>query len=226
MENQVAFYGGVAHLGFDGLSVPTISHPAKRHRAAATAAPPLSFLGEDISFAIRQQQLEVDRFVSLQTEKVRRELWERRRLHSRRIAGAVERWVARRVRAKEEEIERMGRLNAALEERVRSLCAENQIWRELAQANEAAANALRADLEQVLAQGETAGDDAESWCDNFGGAVPAAGRRLCRLCGAAEPSVLLLPCRHLCLCAACGPAVASCPVCTCDKNGSVNVNIS
>jgi len=37
-------------------------------------------------------------------------------------------------------------------ERVKSLCVENQIWRDLAQANEATANALSTNLKQVLAQ--------------------------------------------------------------------------
>ncbi|KAJ1406810.1 hypothetical protein SESBI_24785 [Sesbania bispinosa] len=41
-----------------------------------------------------------------------------------------------RLKAKKE-IEKIGKLNWALEERVKSLCMENQIWRELAQTNEA-----------------------------------------------------------------------------------------
>ncbi|KAL2523365.1 WD repeat domain-containing protein [Forsythia ovata] len=37
------------------------------------------------------------------------------------------------------------------EERVKSLCVENQIWRDLAQTNEATANTLRCNLKEVLA---------------------------------------------------------------------------
>uniref|UniRef100_A0A1D1XQS5 Apoptosis 2 inhibitor n=1 Tax=Anthurium amnicola TaxID=1678845 RepID=A0A1D1XQS5_9ARAE len=232
-------------LTFNDLSVASSSQPQKRQRgsqlqqvaAGAAGVPTFSFLGEDITSAIQQQQLEVDRLIAQHAEKVRRELWERRRQLSRQVAAAVEGWVQRRIRAKEEEIEKMGKLNTALEERVRSLFVENQIWRDLAQTNEAAANALRSDLEQVLAHATAAtpagADDAESCCDdNMGESDPAAAaggrrrRRLCRGCWAGEPSVLLLPCRHLCLCAACGPAVVACPVCRCDKNGSVNVNMS
>ncbi|MQM14579.1 hypothetical protein Taro_047511 [Colocasia esculenta] len=236
-------------LTFNDLSVASSSRATKRQRASppqqqavapAAAAPPTtySFLGEDITSTVQQQQLEVDRLVAHHVEKVRRELLERRRQFSRRVAAAVEGWVLRRVRDKEEEIEKMGRLNTVLEERVRSLCVENQIWRDLAQTNEAAANALRSNLEQVLAQAARqqqhpgsvpdGADDAESCCDNnhVGDEAEGCRRRMCRMCGAEEPSVLLLPCRHLCLCAGCGPSVVACPVCRCDKNGSVNVNMS
>ncbi|KAL9264638.1 putative BOI-related E3 ubiquitin-protein ligase 3 [Drosera capensis] len=53
-------------------------------------------------------------------------------------------------REKEERIVQSTKLNLALEEKVKQLCLENQIWRELAQANEATANALRTKIEQIL----------------------------------------------------------------------------
>ncbi|XP_066311161.1 probable BOI-related E3 ubiquitin-protein ligase 2 [Miscanthus floridulus] len=65
------------------------------------------------------------------------------------VVATVEPAAAKWLRA--EEIQRMGRLNnSALEERVKSLYVEAQVWRDLAQSNEAAANALRDELQQVL----------------------------------------------------------------------------
>jgi len=78
------------------------------------------------------------------------ELAEQRRRHARQVVATVEAAAAKRMRAKEEEIQRMGRLNWALEERVKSLYVEAQVWRDLAQSNEAAANALRGELQQAL----------------------------------------------------------------------------
>ncbi|KAK2989194.1 hypothetical protein RJ640_007095 [Escallonia rubra] len=90
-------------------------------------------------------------FSGVQTDKVRLEIEKRRKRNSRRIIAAVEYRMMTRLRAKEEEIEKIGKLNWALEERVKSLCVENQICRDLAQTNEATANALRSNLEHVLA---------------------------------------------------------------------------
>ncbi|KAL2245128.1 probable BOI-related E3 ubiquitin-protein ligase 2 [Sesamum indicum] len=229
-----------------------------------------TFLGEDFSFQFQQQQLEIDRFIAQHTEKVRMEIEERRKRYSRRIAAAVEENIMKKLKAKEEEIDKIGKLNWALEERVKSLCVENQIWRDLAQTNEATANALRCNLEQVLAQvqdeqqqqqenrhraGEVAlMDDAESCCgSNFDETgrhtlvdIPTtAGRdrdynsnmkegcigtsnknRMCRNCGKEESCVLLLPCRHLCLCTVCGSSLHTCPVCNSTKTASVHVNLS
>lgn len=219
---------------------------------------------------------------------------EQRKSQARRLAESIGQGLAKRLRAREEEIDKIGKLNYALEERIKSLCIENQIWRDLAQANEATANALRTNLEQVLAQvrtaaaddaGETADldddaaaaaaanhrrnggaddnalmEDAQSCCGSSGGGgggwgegaedcgAPAAeaeeeegegrgreerrrrrgrGRRWwCRECGKEEARVLMLPCRHLCVCTACEPSCRACPVCQSAKNASFVVSVS
>lgn len=179
----------------------------------------------------------------------------------------MEETVMKKLRAKDEEIDKIGRLNWALEEKVKSLCVENQIWRELAQTNEATANALRNNLEQVLlaqqlppdnvenndAAAAALLDDAQSCCGSNlvaeeGDGAATSGPlhememnkgekrrkhgsgygcgRLCRNCGKEEASVLLLPCRHLCLCGVCGPSLHTCPICLCAKNGTLYLNLS
>lgn len=302
----------------DSINYPLLSYPVnvQTHKNCGL----FSFLGEDVSLQIHQQQLDVDRLISqhvslsnrykveiwncifecdsdpfpLQMEKVRLELEEKRKRQARRIIEAIEIGMMKRLKAKEAEIEKMGKLNWALEERVKSLCVENQIWRDLAQTNEATANALRTNLEQVLAQVKDdrtraaaddednedatvarAGpapflDDAQSCCGSTSGGdeeddannhhlnetrqgtmegcwrTVAAGcavvkdkdeegtnggggsesRRLCRNCGKEESCVLILPCRHLCLCTVCGSTLHTCPVCKSFKNASVHVNMS
>ncbi|XP_075478254.1 putative BOI-related E3 ubiquitin-protein ligase 3 [Primulina tabacum] len=220
----------------------------------------LTFIGEDISSHIQQQQLEIDLIISQHTEKVRMEIEEKRRRYSRRFAAAVRENIIKKLKAKEEEIENIEKLNCALEEKVKSLCVENQIWRDLAQTNEATANALRSDLEQVLThvqdeqqhnlmqlrRSDSAAllDDAESSCgsnfeetDTLASAdnarygekhegVKSTGNRICRSCGKVESCVLLLPCRHLCLCAVCGSFLHTCPVCSSIKTASLHVNLS
>ncbi|PPD71670.1 hypothetical protein GOBAR_DD31432 [Gossypium barbadense] len=107
--------------------------------------------------------------------------------------------------------------------------------------NEATANALRTNLEQVLAaaannreEAEAAAadevHDAQSCCGSNWEAtaektVAGGGGRECRNCGKEEACVLLLPCRHLCLCTICGSTLHVCPVCKSTKNASVHVNL-
>ncbi|PKA65995.1 hypothetical protein AXF42_Ash010404 [Apostasia shenzhenica] len=200
---------------------------------------PLAFLGEDLSPHLEQQMLEVDGLLAHYTARMRAEIAERRRRFSRQLAAAMADGVRKRLKAKDEEIEKVKRMNWALGERIRSLCFENQVLRELAQTNEAAANLLRSNLEQILAAGQLRGkeeeqqrfdggatDDAGSCCCGENDHVEASSARVCRSCGEREPTVLLLPCRHLCLCAPCGSANNYCPICNCFKSGSVNVNLS
>ncbi|KAL9230585.1 hypothetical protein vseg_005918 [Gypsophila vaccaria] len=222
-----------------------------------------AFLGQDLSLQIMQQDLELDRFISNHMERMKVEIEERKKQQLTRIIGAMGESLGRRLRDKEEQLTKLGRINYALEEKVKSLYLENQVWRDLAQTNEATANALRTNLEQLLQQmnestgrnNEELADDAVSCCGSSGHGDEDAGetqenkrskggengwiyrgksnnnnnesnQRLCRKCGEGESSVLLLPCRHLCLCTTCGPAVNSCPICDTVKNASVHVNLS
>ncbi|XP_062016183.1 E3 ubiquitin-protein ligase BOI [Rosa rugosa] len=213
-----------------------------------------SFLDQDIAFQIQQQQSEIDRFIAQHTEKVRLELEEQRRQESRLLVSAIQERIVKKLQEKDDEIQRMSKLNWVLQERVKSLFVENQIWRDLAQSNEAAANSLRSNLEQVLAhvseEGHQMGnfataaapeDDAESCCGSNdcgheteadGGlvgctdTVVGGGDRMCKRCGVRESKVLLLPCRHLCLCTMCGSTLQNCPVCDSVMNASVHVNFS
>ncbi|KAG6492739.1 probable BOI-related E3 ubiquitin-protein ligase 3 [Zingiber officinale] len=211
---------------------------------AGERSPPLCLFGDEVgvfSEHLQQLTLDVDCLLRQHTEKVRVEVAERWERLIRRLLAAVESGTVTRLEAKDEEITRVRKLNCALEERVNSLYAENQMWREVARSNEAAARSLRTDLAQVLVAARArvdqlraaAADDAESCCsgevkweeeeeEELGGAEWRMRR--CWRCRAREAAVLLLPCRHLCLCAACAPTAIACPVCNCCKNGSVSVN--
>lgn len=268
----------------DSTNYPLLSYKNTTDIDSSCAA--FSFLGQDISLQIQQHQLDIDRLVAHHMENVRVELEEKRKRQARRILEAIEVGMMKRLRAKEEEIAKIGKLNWALEQKVKSLCVENQIWRDLAQTNEATANALRTNLEQVLAQfkderrlrlnddegatvvpagaelmedaqsccgstggvdidelrdeGSNEGEDLEGW-RRVGGAAKAKEEeegnktrrngmsnqsRLCRKCGREESCVLILPCRHLCLCPVCGSSLNTCPICNSFKTGSVHVNMS
>ncbi|TKV92120.1 hypothetical protein SEVIR_9G142700v4 [Setaria viridis] len=238
-ESGVTFGGG-------GAQQEVMMAPRKRKRPDQIQTPVLGLGAADVAAHFQQQLADVDRLVLQHTTKMWVEMGEQRCRHARQVVAAVEAAAAKRLRAKDEEIQRIGRLNWALEERVRSLCVEAQVWRDLAQSNEAMVNALRGELQQAhdaqQARRGVGTDDAESCCcgengvaggigaddneEEEAGTSSASHKRMCTMCGKGAAEVLLLPCRHLCACAPCAAAAVACPACGCAKNGSVCVNFS
>lgn len=161
--------------------------------------------------------------------KIRSEVEERREANKRRIVAAVEDVIVNKLRAKEEEVDKMIKFNRALHEKLKSLSIENQMWRDLAQSNEATVTTLRTSIEQVMRNRAMGADDSQSCCSSNNGGeeedsnVNNAGN-WCRKCRKKESCVLLLPCRHLCVCTMCGLGLNVCPVCKLTKNASVVIN--
>ncbi|KAL2341497.1 hypothetical protein Fmac_009437 [Flemingia macrophylla] len=214
------------------------SLPAHQKTKISSELPSPFLNNQDFLYQFQSQQSEIDRVLAHHNEKMRMEIEEQKMRQTRMLISAIQEAMEKKLKEKDEEIQRMGKLNWALQERVKSLCMENQIWRELAQTNETTANYLRSNLEQVLAHvGEEhaamADDDAQSSCGSndtaeAGKDTAAAGGGgwLCRSCGVRESVVLLLPCRHLCLCTMCGSTIRKCPICDSGMDASVHVNLS
>ncbi|WCJ28474.1 SBP (S-ribonuclease binding protein) family protein [Euphorbia peplus] len=199
-------------------------NPRKRPRDSIQKSP-VSFLDADFTPQIHHfHQSEISDYV----QKVETELGERRSKQSRMIIASIQHQITKEIHQKDDEINRIRKLNWFLEERVKNLCVENQIWRDLAQTNEATANSLRNNLEQLLlahVSQDTGGgeEDAESTC---GGAGESNGNK-CKRCGEREESVVVMPCRHLCLCTLCGSSLfGTCPTCHSPITGSVHINLS
>ncbi|RRT45910.1 hypothetical protein B296_00028900 [Ensete ventricosum] len=154
--------------------------------------------------------------------------------HYRALLSAAEKSAAWRLREKEVEVEREARRRAELEDRVGRLRTESMAWQAKAMADQATAAALHAQLQQAVAArpppaaGGECGDpptaeDAESaYVDPNRVEQEVA----CRTCRWRRASMVLLPCRHLCLCDACDAAAELCPVCACARAGSVGVFLS
>lgn len=167
-------------------------------------------------------------------------LEEARRRHVRALVAAAERATAGRLRAAESALELARGRTAELEERLRQTIAEGQAWIGVARSHEAVAAGLRDTPDQLLIQSPSCAaqsgecEDAQSCCfettpacaDDGDAASMASAACCCKACGEGGACVLLLPCRHLCLCRACEGAVDTCPVCAATKNASFHVLLS
>nr|GLL44720.1 BOI-related E3 ubiquitin-protein ligase 1-like [Ipomoea trifida] len=198
-----------------------------------------SVLAEDLGTHIKQQRDEIEQYLRAQGEQLRRTLEEKRQRHYRALLGAAEESLTRRLREKEAEVDKATRRNAELEARAAQLAAEAQAWQARARAQELTAATLQAQLQQAMARpgcsnahhpperndgaiaaGEA--EDAESAYIDPDRVEVSAGSN-CRSCGKRAASVVLLPCRHLCLCRRCDAAAQACPLCLTFRSSSVEV---
>ncbi|KAL5225768.1 hypothetical protein ABZP36_012407 [Zizania latifolia] len=210
-----------------------------------------SLLSDELAAQCDQYKNEMVQLFQYHMERLRRALAEVRRRHYRSLLGAAEAAAARRIREKEEDVSRAARRGAELEERVGQLRAEAAAWQAKALADQSTAAALHAQLQQAAVAAQARGkavednaegaaaDDAESGFVDPDRVVevlaPPPPSRPCRTCRLRASSVVLLPCRHLCVCDACEPAVsttltgtavAACPMCRGAVTGTVQVFLS
>ncbi|KAL1354448.1 BOI-related E3 ubiquitin-protein ligase 1-like [Arachis hypogaea] len=203
-----------------------------------------SLLSQQLADQIKQQRHEIDQFLQAQGEQLRRSLADKRHNHFRALITAAEDTLARRLRDKETEVQKATRRNAELEARAAHLTAEAQLWQAKAKAQEATAASLQAQLHHAImnaAYGGGAGpagtaddaaagvmscaEDAESAYVDPERVAAAAGPR-CRGCERRVATVVMLPCRHLCVCGECEMHFRACPVCLTVKNSTVEVFLS
>ncbi|CAH9086647.1 unnamed protein product [Cuscuta europaea] len=223
-----------------------------QHRQHSICAPSshspvfYSALAEDLGNVIKQQRDEIELYLRAQGEQLRRTLEEKRQRYYRALLGAAEESAVRRLKEKDADVEKARRRNIELEARAAKLSAEAQAWQARAREQEITAVALQAQLQHALVNGGGGGragcgshlperndgsgqgcaggdaEDAESaYIDPD--RVEASAGTSCRTCRKRVAAVVLLPCRHLCLCVQCDAVCMTCPLCQCVKSSSVEV---
>ncbi|KAD3641497.1 hypothetical protein E3N88_30721 [Mikania micrantha] len=197
----------------------------------------VSLLSEDLSKLSNHQGDEIESYLHAQGEELRRQLAEKRKRHYSALIGAAKEAAERMIREKEALVVKAVRRNAELEARVLHLSAETEVWQARAMAQEAVAVALQAELQQTVVAGvggcvspgeEVAGgeaEDAESSYVDPERVVVLRGPG-CKACGKRVASVVLLPCRHLCVCSECDDVVQVCPLCLSFRSSSIEVYMS
>ncbi|KAL7610314.1 BOI-related E3 ubiquitin-protein ligase 1 [Lactuca sativa] len=220
-----------------GLRLAFNDHHHQQHSFSPQSSGIVSVFSEDLTNLINQQRDEIDNYLQSQGEEFRRNLAEKRQRHYTSLIGAAKDSASRMIKDKEAVAEKAFRRNAELEARASQLSAEANVWQAKARAQEAVAAALQAQLQQAIvtgvggcvSQGEevAAGDaeDAESSYIDPERVVVVSGPG-CKACGKRIASVVLLPCRHLCVCTECDDVVQSCPLCLSFRSSSIEVYMS
>ncbi|KAL0335742.1 UNVERIFIED_CONTAM: putative BOI-related E3 ubiquitin-protein ligase 3 [Sesamum radiatum] len=189
-------------------------------------------LGNAVKLETDRQMEEFGQYIKLQEENIWKGVTELNKRHTISLLHTLEKRVSMKLQEKELEIENISCKNKELEDRIKQASMEAQSWQYRAKHNESLANILKSNIQQLMAQGtgrdrEGTGDseveDAVS-CTNHPENQELQDHRLrCRACNGKRVSILLLPCRHLCLCADCEGFIDVCPICQVRKSASVPV---
>lgn len=152
--------------------------------------------------------------------------------------SVIEDKILQKLREKEAEIESINKRNIELEERMEQLTVEADVWQQRAIYNENMIAALKLNLQQVYAQsrdskegcGDSEVDDTASCFNGQSIDFHLLSREnnmkemmTCKACRVNEVTMLLLPCKHLCLCKDCESRLSFCPICQSSKFIGVEV---
>ncbi|KAI9070757.1 hypothetical protein K1719_022113 [Acacia pycnantha] len=193
----------------------------------------LSLIGDDIERELQQQDAEIQKYLRVQGERLRQSIMEKVQATQLQSISLVEDKVLQKLNEKEAEVESINKRNMELEERMEQLTVEASAWQQRARYNENMIAALKYNLQQVYAQGrdskegcgDSEVDDTASCCNGRSIDFHLLSRdnndmkemMTCKVCRVNEVSILLLPCKHLCLCKDCESKLSFCPLCQSSK---------
>ncbi|XVF85004.1 hypothetical protein PTKIN_Ptkin17bG0084200 [Pterospermum kingtungense] len=206
-------------------------------------------LGDNVQSELDRQKEEFDQYIKIQEEHLTKGIRDMKQRHMTSFLATIEKGVSKKLKEKDMELETINRKNKELVERIKHVATEAQNWHYRARYNESVVNVLKSNLQQAISQGAEQGkegfgdsevDDATSYIhpNNFlsipVGAAKSVSRdhhgkkekTICRACTAKEVSILLMPCRHLCLCKECDVLISICPVCQVMKTAGVEVYLA
>ncbi|XP_042505600.1 BOI-related E3 ubiquitin-protein ligase 1-like [Macadamia integrifolia] len=200
-----------------------------RRMASSADSPVFSLFDNEIDQELQRQDVELDRFIKLQGERMRQAILEKVQANQLQTLSFAEERILQKLRDKEAEVEDINRKNMELEERMKQLSIEAGAWQQRAKSNDNIITSLKFNLQQVFAQsrdskegcGDSEVDDAASCCNGVAidfNPVSKESKDLkelmtCKVCRVNVACMLLLPCRHLCMCNDCESKLNFCPLC-------------
>ena len=154
----------------------------------------------------------------------------------------VEAWkVKREEREKVEEQKKKNEAEQAKAKRVKDLeqartegaelaAAQAQVAEVAAEVAQAKAIAIDAEVERLrslhekeLLEQALIEEELSNWGDVLEATPQNDDSKLCSVCLDQDKSIMLEPCRHVCLCQECAPRVTNCPICRCTPTKRVQL---
>uniref|UniRef100_A0A7N0TPZ4 RING-type domain-containing protein n=1 Tax=Kalanchoe fedtschenkoi TaxID=63787 RepID=A0A7N0TPZ4_KALFE len=201
----------------------------------------LSLIGEDLGKELQQQDEEIDRFLKVQAERMRQAVMQKMREQQMKTVSFLENKVLNKLHEKDSELRMINQKNMVLEDRLEKETMKLDLWKQRAKYNTTMMSALRQRLQEISEQNglnkEGFGDseivDTASCCNGRGPDLYYLPKdhsvmqelTTCKGCGQKEVCMLLLPCKHLCLCKECESKLSLCPLCHSSKFFGMEVYI-
>lgn len=217
---------------------PTFTHGSNSHaQQVINAAAPFKSFTSMLAFAVedggtsspadsKHHSKELDLMIKTHGETLRRQIEAIMQKNQHSIHYAVEERAAKKRKEVESNIRTKLRENAELEKKAEHYKTEAQRLQRRVRYLEQKAMSLKEGLENATSahqQGENVQEDAES---SFVDTERAGLVRLdCMACEKEIATVMIWPCRHICLCSGCDAVTKSCPFCRSIKTTSVKVNL-
>lgn len=189
-----------------------------------------SFLGlsaDDIECELQRQDAQIDRFIKVQGDQLRQSILEKVQAAQLYTISYIEEKAIQKLREKDSEIDSIAKKNLELEAQMEQLALEANAWQQRARHNESLIATLKHNLQHLYALHAKDGKEGcgDSEVDDTASCAVGCGeaRMGCKACGARAVSMLLLPCKHLCLCKECESKVSVCPLCQSTKYIGIEV---
>ncbi|KAI7739518.1 hypothetical protein M8C21_013927 [Ambrosia artemisiifolia] len=122
----------------------------QQHSVSSQCSVLSSFLSDELSTQINQQRDEIDQFLHVQGDELRRMLANSRQMHYHALLRAAEESIMSRTKDKDMEAEKAKRRNVELEARVAHLSSEAQVWQARVRAQELEAARLQSQLQEAI----------------------------------------------------------------------------
>ncbi|KAL6530364.1 hypothetical protein OROHE_014717 [Orobanche hederae] len=181
-----------------------------------------SFLAE-----IKSQREQMNHILLLHTDILRQALGGMLEKQHKIVHRAAEEKAAKKLKQKEIELQNKSLQNIELERKAEHYKKEAERLSTKVRNLERATMSLKSCLEEAKAArryAETAQEEAESSFEDPDRVAPV--RLDCKVCDRQLASVMMWPCRHVCVCTRCDAATKVCPVCRLMKTTSVEVYLS